>query len=188
MTTTTTSRPTATLTHIHTFHPDANTAYETAARDEKRLTTTLAGLPADDTTTRLSQASRRTELTQQLEQARARMRAAQETIASGAVVLTFTALTRGAYRALLAAHAPRPDIPEDTKIGANSDTFGEALITACLTSTSNPLTGKPVPSQWDTWAQEMTDGQWWQIFETVLRLNRRGDTELARLVPPLRAS
>lgn len=183
-----TTLPTAQVTHFHTFHPEATDAYKQAVKEEKRLTTLLAGLPEQDIAERLSQPSRRTEIEQQLDDARAQMRAAQETIASGAVVIQFTALPRGAYRRLLAEHAPRPDIPEDIQVGANTDTFGEALIQACITTTSDPLTGQPVPNNWDTWADNMTDGQWSEIFQIVLRLNRRGDTEIARLVPPLRVS
>ena len=50
-------------------------------------------------------------------------------------------------------------------------TFGDALIQACIVRTEN-LDGRKVPNKWDKWADEMTDGQWNEVFNACMHLTR----------------
>ena len=98
-------------------------------------------------------------------------------LAGNAVKLTFEAMPRRAYRDLLATHAPRPGEDLDNKVGYNVDTFGDALLQAAIIATTN-LEGQPVPNEWDTWADDMSDGAWQEMFRLVLTLQRAGNPSL----------
>ncbi len=115
----------------------------------------------------------------QLADVRARMDAQRDIIKSGVVRLHLKALTRGEYRRLLSEHGPRDGDDLDKRLGYNADTFGEALIAACLIRTDD-LDGEPVDNDWSTWADEMTNGQWQETLEACLRLTNAGQPDLPR--------
>ena len=161
------TRPTATVTHFHTFHPDAQAELDALATEDKQLALTEAR-EGDSSKRRMSsKTGRRDEIAARLDELRA-------IIASGAVRITFTGLPRSEYRALLTEHQPRDGNPIDKDLGYNSDTFGDALIKATIISTTD-LDGDPVPNEWDKWADEMTDGQWYDAFRATLRLQTSGN-------------
>ena len=95
-------------------------------------------------------------------------------LAGNAVRITFEALPWRAYAALRADHKKRPDVEADERAGYNTDTFADALLQAAIVSTTD-LDGQPVPNEWDTWADEMTDGQWYDAFRATLRLQTSGN-------------
>ena len=167
------TRPTATVTHFHTFHPDAQAELDALATEDKQLA--LAEAREGDSSKRRmsSKTGRRDEIAARLDELRA-------IIASGAVRITFTGLPRREYRILLTEHQPRDDNPIDKDLGYNADTFGDALIKATITATTD-LDGNPVPNEWDTWADEMTDGQWYDAFRATLRLQTSGNPVYPRL-------
>lgn len=169
-----TARPVKVLTHFHTFHPDAQAEFNRLVGEEKALTRALASGPEavrmDGNRQRMSEPGTETRLAE----VRAKMDEQRQIIGTGAVRITLTGLPRGAYRALLTQHPPRPDVELDGRVGYNTDTFGDALIRACILGTHN-LDGQPVPNQWDQWADEMTDGQWEEVYTEALALQRRGN-------------
>lgn len=148
----TTPRQTVTVTHV--------TAYDEA------LTAEIAALETQPTRQRMSAKPD----TARLDQLRQRL-------AGNAVKLTFEAMPRRAYRELLAAHAPRPGEDLDNKVGYNVDTFGDALLQAAIIATTG-IDGNPIPNDWDTWADEMSDGAWQEMFRLVLTLQRAGNPSL----------
>jgi hypothetical protein len=79
-------------------------------------------------------------------------------------------------------HPPREGDALDTQLGYNSDTFGDALIQASILETRalapDGTSGDPVPNEWDKWADEMTDGQWEELFTACLDLNKSGNPTL----------
>ncbi|QNN50139.1 hypothetical protein H9L10_03525 [Phycicoccus endophyticus] len=104
---------------------------------------------------------------------RAQMDAHKATIASGVVRIVIKGLTRGEFRRLLVEHPPREDDPLDVRLGYNSDTFGDALIQACILHTEN-LDGEPVENRWPDWADDMTNGQWEEVFRACMDLTNEG--------------
>lgn len=171
------------LNHFHTFHPDAQAEHDRLAREEQRLTLAIArrGEPEDQPKPRrMSEPPENLE--QQLADVRAEMETHKATIASGVVVVTLQGLPRrnksgsgrSTYRRLMLEHPPRDGDALDERLGYNVDTFGDALIQACILSTAN-LDGEPVPNEWDTWADDMTDGQWQEFFTAALDLQQDGN-------------
>ena len=98
-------------------------------------------------------------------------------LAGNAVRITFQALPRREYRDLLAAHAPRPGDDMDARVGYNTVTFGDALLQAAITATTD-LDGNPIPNEWDAWADDMSDGAWQEMFRLVLALQKAGNPSL----------
>lgn len=165
------------LNHFHTFHPDAQAEFNRLAAEEKRLTRAMAREPepADGPApVRLDGRPRRlsdppVNLEAELADVRAKMDEQRKIISSGVVRIIIKGLTRGEFRRLLTAHPPRQGDPLDSKVGYNADTFGDALIKACILRTED-LDGNTVPNEWDQWADEMTNGQWEDVFTACLRL------------------
>ena len=164
------------LNHFHTFHPDAQEEFNRLAVEERRLTRAMAREPEQEDTPalRLDGRSRRlseppVNLEAELADVRAQMDEQRKIIASGVVRIVIKGLTRGEFRRLLVAHPPRQGDPLDSKVGYNADTFGDALIQASILRTED-LDGNPVPNEWDRWADEMTNGQWEDVFTACMKL------------------
>ena len=165
------------LNHFHTFHPDAQEEFNRLAAEEKRLTRAMAREPEptggptpvrlDGRPRRLSQPPVNPEA--ELADVRAKMDEQRAIISSGVVRIIIKGLTRGEFRRLLTAHPPRENDPLDARVGYNADTFGDALIKACILRTED-LNGNPVPNDWDQWADEMTNGQWEDVFTACMKL------------------
>ena len=165
------------LNHFHTFHPEAQEEFNRLAAEEKRLTRAMAREPEptdgptpvrlDGRPRRLSQPPVNPEA--ELADVRAKMDEQRAIISSGVVRIIIKGLTRGEFRRLLVAHPPRQGDDLDTRMGYNADTFGDALIKACILRTED-LNGNPVPNDWDQWADAMTNGQWEDVFTACMRL------------------
>jgi hypothetical protein len=163
------------LHHFHTFYPDLEREVEELAAQDKALATAQArrGDPdAEQPKRRASEPA--VDLDAEREAVKAKIAENVAKRSSGIVRLIFTAKNRKEFRRLVTEHPPREDDPLDAQTGFNVDTFGDALIKACLTRCEN-LDGKKVTNRWDKWADEMTDGQWEEIFRKVLKLNRDGN-------------
>ena len=170
------------LNHFHTFHPEAQEEFSRLAAEEKRLTRALAREPEPTdgpTPVRLDGRPRRLseppeDLEAQLAAVRAAMDEQRKVIASGVVRIVIKGLTRGEKRRIFTEHPPRDDDPLDQQLGYNADTFGDALIRACIVKTlAHELNGgAPVPNEWDKWADDMTEGQWEEIFRACLSLTQ----------------
>ena len=165
------TRPTRTVTYFHTFDEAALARIEELTAEDRALALAEAREPArqrmNDKTARPNPAARRAQIATELD-------AEREKVKAGAVRITLQGLPRGEYRRVLAAHPPRDGEPHDKEVGYNIDTFGDALIQACITATTD-LGGQPVPNEWDAWADQMTDGQWEEVFSAALNLNRQGN-------------
>ena len=165
------------LNHFHTFHPEAQEEFNRLAAEEKRLTRAMAREPEPTdgpTPVRLDGRPRRLseppdDLDAQLADVRAEMDEQRKVIASGVVRIIIKGLTRGEFRRLLTAHPPRSGDDLDARVGYNADTFGDALIRACILRTED-LDGNPVDNEWDQWADDMTNGQWEDVFTACMKL------------------
>ena len=165
------------LNHFHTIHPEAQEEFNRLAAEEKRLTRAMAREPEPTdgpTPVRLDGRPRRlsqppVNLEAELADVRAKMDEQRAIISSGVVRIIIKGLTRGEFRRLLTAHPPRQGDDLDTRMGYNADTFGDALIKACILRTED-LNGNPVPNEWDQWADAMTNGQWEDVFTACMKL------------------
>ena len=167
------------LNHFHTFHPEAQEEFNRLAAEEKRLTLAMAREPEptdgpapvrlDGRPRRLSEPARADWIESELADVRAKMDEQRAIISSGVVRIIIKGLTRGEFRRLLTAHPPRQGDDLDARMGYNADTFGDALIKACILRTED-LNGNPVPNDWDQWADEMTNGQWEDVFTACMKL------------------
>ena len=169
------------INHFHTFHPEAQAEFSRLAAEERRLTTILARRGEESAPPRrLSEPLE--DIDGDLERVREAMDEQRKIIASGVVRLVIKGLTRGEFRRLLVAHPPREDDPFDEQAGYNVDTFGDELIRACIVKTlAHELNGgEPVENEWDVWADEMTNGQWEEVFRACLRLTTDGSPSLPR--------
>lgn len=165
------------LNHFHTFRPEAQEEFNRLAAEEKRLTRAMAREPEptdgptpvrlDGRPRRLSQPPVNPEA--ELADVRAKMDEQRAIISSGVVRIIIKGLTRGEFRRLLTAHPPRQGDDLDGKVGYNADTFGDALIKTCILRTED-LDGNPVPNEWDKWADDMTNGQWEDVFTACMKL------------------
>lgn len=165
------------LTHFHTFHPEAQAELDRLAAEEKRLTLALARRGETDEPPKKQRASAPAEnLEADLERVRAAMDEQRRVIASGVVEITIKGLTRREFRRLFVEHPPREDDDLDARLGYNGDTFGDALIKACIVATrAHELNGGgDVPNEWDAWADDMTNGQWEEVFRACLKLTNDG--------------
>lgn len=161
---------TTVLNHFHTFHPDAQAEHDRLAQEEKRLTLAKASRgEGDDPSPRRRMSAPLEDVDAQLADVRAKIDEQKAIIASGVVRIHIKGLTRGEYRRLLVEHAPRDGDPIDRQLGYNSDTFGDAVIQACIVRTEN-LDGESVENAWGDWADEMTNGQWEEVFRACLNL------------------
>ena len=171
------------LNHFVEFHPEAQAEFDRLAAEEARLTTALARRGEEATgqpRQRMSEPAPKSEdLAAELTDVRARMERERDIIKSGVVRVVIKGLTRGERRRLLIEHAPREDDPFDKQVGYNTDTFGDALIRACIVATQN-LDGEPVDNEWDKWADEMTNGQWEEFFRACLALTDEGQPAFPR--------
>ena len=168
------------LNHFRTFHPEAQAEHDRLAIEERRIQREIArrGDVDDEAPVKRRRMSEPAEdLEGQLADVRAQMETHKATIASGVVRIVIKGLTRGEFRRLLTANPPRDDEPYDQQLGYNVDTFGDALIQACIVRTdAHELNGGgPVPNEWDVWADEMTNGQWQEIFKACLDLTNDGE-------------
>ncbi|HJY33547.1 MAG TPA: hypothetical protein VJ260_01780 [Vicinamibacterales bacterium] len=162
------------LNHFHTFHPDAQAEHDRLALEEKRLARELARSGDDDeqpVRRRMSEPAE--DIDAQLADVRAKIDEQKAIIASGVVRIVIKGLTRGEFRRLLTEHPPRDGDDLDAQLGYNSDTFGDALVTASIVRTEN-LDGEPVENEWATWADDMTNGQWEEVFTACLKLTNDG--------------
>ena len=167
------------LNHFHTFHPEAQEEFNRLAAEEKRLTRAMAREPEptdsptpvrlDGRPRRLSEPARADWIETELADVRAKMDEQRKVIASGVVRIIIKGLTRGEFRRLLTAHPPRSGDDLDARVGYNADTFGDALIKACILRTED-LDGNPVANEWDQWADAMTNGQWEDVFTACMKL------------------
>jgi len=161
---------TTVLNHFHTFHPEAQAEHDRLAQEEKRLTLVKARRgEGDDTPRRQRMSAPLEDVDAQLAEVRSQIEAQKAIIASGVVRIHIKGLTRGEYRRLLVEHAPRDGDPLDRQLGYNADTFGDAMISACIVRTEN-LDGEPVENEWGEWADEMSNGQWEEVFRACLSL------------------
>lgn len=167
------------LNHFHTWHPEAQEEFNRLAAEEKRLTRAMAREPEpadgpapvrlDGRPRRLSEPARADWIEAELADVRAKMDEQRKIISSGVVRIIIKGLTRGEFRRLVTAHPPRENDPLDGKVGYNADTFGDALIKACILRTED-LNGNPVANEWDQWADDMTNGQWEDVFTACMKL------------------
>jgi hypothetical protein len=163
------------LNHFHTFYPEAQAEHDRLALEEKRLTIAKARQGEDDGQPARRRMSEQPEdLDAQLADVRARIEEQKAIIASGVVRLHLSGLGRKVFRRIITEHPPREGEALDAQLGYNADTFGEALVRACLIRTDS-LDGDPVPNEWDKWADEMTDGQWEEVFTAALKLQTDGN-------------
>jgi len=170
------------LNHFHTFHPDAQAEHDRLAFEEKRLTRALARLGDEDPDRprRMSEPVPQTaDIEAELEAVRARIDEQKAIIASGVVRVVIKGLTRGEFRRLLTAHPPRDGDDLDGRLGYNSDTFGDALISASIVRTES-LDGETVDNEWAEWADDMTNGQWEEVFTACLTLTNDGEPVFPR--------
>lgn len=165
---------TTVLNYFHTFHPEAQAELDRLVKEDARLALEQARQAETPLEERPKQ--RMNEKARDFDAERSELKAAieeqREVIASGVVRLVVKGLNRGEYRRLLSAHAPREGDPLDEQLGYNADTFGDAFIQACIVKTlaHEVNGGGPVENRWDEWADEMTNGQWDEIFRACLRL------------------
>ena len=171
------------LNHFHTFHPEAQAEHDRLAREEARIQKAIARRGEVDEETprrRMSQpVPDGDDLETELATVRAGIEAQKAVIASGVVRIVIKGLTRGERRRLLIEHAPREDDDLDAQVGYNADTFGDALIQACIVRTET-LDGVTVENEWASWADEMTNGQWEEVFRACLTLTDEGSPAFPR--------
>lgn len=171
------------LNHFHTFHPDAQAEHDRLALEEKRLTRDLARRGEQDPDApprRMSEPPPATEdVDAELADVRARIEEQKAVIASGVVRVVIKGLSRGEFRRLLTAHPPRDGDTLDAQLGYNSDTFGDAFVSASIVRTED-LDGQPVDNQWAAWADDMTNGQWEEFFTACLKLTNDGQPVFPR--------
>lgn len=163
---------TTVLNYFHTFHPDAQAEHGRLAKEEHRITTAIARrgeVDLDEPPKKRRASEKPEDLEGQLEVVRARIDEQKDIIASGVVRIVIKGLTRGEFRRLLVAHPPREGDPLDEQVGYNSDEFGDALIQSCILRTESN-DGEPVPNEWGAWADDMTNGQWEEVFRACLKL------------------
>ena len=161
------------LNHFHTFHPEAQAEFDRLAAEEKRLLLVEARRDeGDKPKRRMSEPV--DDLAGQIEAVRAAMDAQRDIIASGVVRVVIKGLSRGEFRRLMVAHPPREDDALDRRLGYNADTFGDALVTACIERTES-VSGEAVENRWPQWADEMTNGQWEEFFTACLKLTNEGE-------------
>jgi hypothetical protein len=165
------------LNHFHTFHPDAQAELDRLVGEERRITRAKAA-QGDDVgrgPRRMSDRVPPTEgLDEELADVRAKMDEQRKVIASGVVRVHIKGLTRGEFRRLLAKHPPKDGDKLDERLGYDSDSFGDALIQACIVRTED-LDGEPVDNEWSKWADDMTNGQWEEFFTACMKLTNDGE-------------
>jgi hypothetical protein len=165
------------LNHFHTFHPDAQAEHDRLAKEEQRLTRALASQGDEEKPRRMSEPA--PDLAADLVRVREALEATKAQIASGVVRIVIKGLTRGEFRRLVTANPPREGDDLDKRLGYNVDTFGDALVKACIVRTEN-LDGEPVPNEWDKWADEMTNGQWDEVFTACMKITNDGEPVFPR--------
>lgn len=161
---------TTVLNHFHTFHPEAQAEHDRLAKEEAQLALALARRgDGDEQPKRQRMSVAPDDIEGQLAEVRAQIETQKALIASGVVRIHVKGLTRGEYRRLLVEHAPRDGDHLDRQLGYNSDTFGDAMIQACIVRTED-LAGEAVENEWGEWADSMTNGQWEEVFRACLSL------------------
>jgi hypothetical protein len=169
------------LNHFHTFHPEAQAEHDRLAIEEKRLTRELArrGSEDDGEPVRRRMSEPPEDLDGALADVRAKIKEQKAIIASGVVRIHVKGLTRGEFRRMLTAHPPREDDDLDARLGYNGDTFPDAFIQASIVRTDS-LDGDPVDTDWDRWADDMTNGQYEEVLTACMRLTNDGQPSLPR--------
>ena len=165
------------LNHFHTFHPEAQAEHDRLVREEQRLTRALAQDPEGERPRRMSEPA--PDLAAELVEVRERLEETKAAIASGVVRIVIKGLTRGEFRRLVTVHPPREGDDLDKRLGYNADTFGDALVKACIVRTEN-LDGEEVPNEWDKWADGMTNGQWDEVFTACMKITNDGEPVFPR--------
>lgn len=168
---------TTVLNHFHAFHPEAQAEFNRLAKEEERITTMIARrgeVDLDEPPKRQRASEPPEDLEGDLEAVRAELDEQRKIIASGVVRLVIKGLTRGEFRRLMVEHPPREDDEWDQQVGYNVDTFGDALIQASILRTES-LDGEPVENEWDEWADDMTEGQWEEVFRACLKITKDGN-------------
>lgn len=109
----------------------------------------------------LASGTRSRELAEQIETLRAQMQANMLTVRVRQLQ------PRKAYRDLKLAHPPREGNDRDRVVGANEDTFFDALVRACVV--------EPVFSdaQWERFNSALSDGQWQELVTAAWAVNER---------------
>lgn len=168
---------TTVLNHFHTFHPEAQAEFDRLVKEESRLTLALARrgeVDVDEAQPKQRMSEKAPDLDADLAKVREQMEEQRRIIASGVVRIVIKGLTRGEYRRLLIEHGPREDDDLDQRMGYNVDTFGDALIQACITDAfalgPDGEHGPRISIAWDEWADQMTNGQWDEVFRACLKL------------------
>lgn len=87
--------------------------------------------------------------------------------AERAVMVTLTALGRRQWRSLVAAHPPRDGNEGDKALGANEDTFGDALVAASIVAPTFDT-----PADREAFLDALTDAQFDRLFFEAYQLNR----------------
>jgi hypothetical protein len=168
------------LNHFHTFHPEAQAELDRLAHEERELTRRMAREGGDEEAPRRRMSEPQKAISDAvIAEVRAKMDEQRKVIASGVVRIVIKGLTRGEFRRLVTAHPPREGDDLDKRLGYNADTFGDALVKACIVRTEN-LDGEPVPNEWDKWADEMTNGQWDEVFTACMKITNDGEPVFPR--------
>lgn len=172
------------LTYMHTIDLDLQEEFEELKQEEKRITLNLArrgdSEVSEDGPPRRLRASQplqpREDLEAALADVRERLQANAVARAGNIVEIVIQGMPRKKFRRLLTEHPPRDDVEADSAAGYNTDTFGDLFIQKCIVGTrSHKWHGrKPVPNEWDKWADEMSDVEWEDVFRACLA-QTRGD-------------
>ena len=84
-------------------------------------------------------------------------------------------LPRKQWQELGAEHPPREQNAQDASMGVNASTFFDAVAKISIFAVLD-AEGAPVDfdakAEWDALADDMTDGQWREFGDEILRLNR----------------
>lgn len=100
-----------------------------------------------------------------------------------AVVVLLRPLGRKKWRALVAAHPPRPGNDDDKRFGVNDETFGDALVAACLASPTFDS-----DAEMDVFLDSLTSVQFDLLYAKAFTLNRTPPTDPKALSAPSRTS
>lgn len=122
---------------------DEQDEYDALAVEERRLGLEQARRASN----------KRAPITRKLNEVRARMDELKESIESGRITVTVTALPSSKYRNLLKDHPPREGDEFDQKVGYNEDSFILPFLTAA-TVAARDADGADVPLDVEKWLDE----------------------------------
>lgn len=95
----------------------------------------------------------------------------------GKVAVTLGALGRKGWRALVAAHPPRPDNDDDAGMGVNEEAFKDALVPLSV------LSIEPASVTVDD-LDDISDIDWDRLYYSAFALNRAPAAAPKALTPP----